>query len=177
MAAVPIFCPVCLVWGQVAVALDSRTGTCACGVKLLLDPRVMPADVTNGYPDKIARLRAPEAPALMKRWQRGDELWFRIRGSWISKAIIFAPDRFEQRTRLGTRKIERIANLRGFLPMQLPLWSKTEIHGAVFTCHALLETSVIPLFPFRTFDEALKASRELTEGLDQFREIGHPYRS
>ncbi|HEY5928406.1 MAG TPA: hypothetical protein VIV11_42260 [Kofleriaceae bacterium] len=174
--AVNIFCPVCLRWDQVAVGAATRTGRCECGVTLLLDGNVVPAELTRGYPDKLLTLTATSASPL-KTWKRGDEVWFRPRGSLIAKAVIITPERFEQRTRIGTRSVEPIAHMRGFLPIQQIQWLDNEPTYTTWQCYALLDGAIAPLYPFKQLDEAVAAAQALTQTLLGFKDIGDPFRS
>ncbi len=170
-----LFCPVCLTWDQITVDIVERRGRCTCGVLLLLEKNVWPAEAVAGYPEKMLGLTSA-GDSLFKSWRRGDEHWFRPRGSWIAKAVSISPEHFEQRTRIGTRAVEPIANLRGFMPVQVIDWAETQ-YFASWRCCALVEAAVVPLYPFDDLDRAARASRELSETLWKLKPAGDPFRS
>jgi hypothetical protein len=92
-----------------------------------------------------------------------------VRGSWVGKTLIFASDRFERRTRIGTRKSEPIDDVHAFLPIQFLGWSDGEIILSRFIVHALIDGRMIHLFDFASFEQALKAARQMTDALAKYR--------
>jgi hypothetical protein len=176
VAAPSIVCPVCFAADRLAIEPHSRTGTCECGVVLLLDGKVVPASVTPGYPACLYTRAAP-APSPLDRTQKGDELWFKLRGSWIAKALVFTPSHFEQRTKLGKRLAERLANLRGFVPIQELDWSGGEPVLSLWSMYVVYEASIARLYPFRTYDDAAAAARDLTNALRDLMPHGAPFRT
>jgi hypothetical protein len=171
-----IECPVCFATDQIAIEPLSRTGTCTCGVVLLLDGRVVPAGITPGYPACLFR-RPASAPSPLDRTQDSEEIRYRLRGSWIAKTLVFTPSHFEQRTRLGKRLAERIANLRGFVPIQELDWSGGKPTLSMWSMYVIYETSIARLYPFKAYEPAAAAARELTNTLRALVPTGDPFRS
>jgi hypothetical protein len=182
-----VICPVCVAPVAPAYAVWSRrVARClVCGTAMAIDGEIIPlGGAVPAYPQRLLAHRVPAAPrGTPFRFARaGGELRVRYGGwlSLVSKTITIAPDRFEERTRLGGRSLLPLAKVAGFLPVQYADWAAGRERPFIGARVRLLTTDPVlyTIFEAGRWEHAAHLASTLNEAVEEarLRSAPSPYR-